>query len=282
MHLKFFCDAVVYGSISESAKANYVTQSTVSQAITKLEKILNVELLDHARQKFNVTPEGHMVFEQARHVFHAVQEMQNIVDAHKQEVTGTLNFVSTNSLGLSFLGPLYRQMQLQFPAVQLNFRLGGLNFIRNSLRQGDAEFAIVVYDHSFAQFSKHPLKKGHFQLYQHCEAPLHLLDQGVLIDHQEGMYVSDLKNYFLESNHPPLKIQAELAGWELVARFTDMHIGIGFFPDYITEHERYPQLKIHPQKIPAFEYEICAIYNKGQKPTRAAAAFFEGYCSLAL
>jgi LysR family transcriptional regulator, carnitine catabolism transcriptional activator len=40
MHLKFFCDAVTFSSISEAAKRNYVTQSAVSQAIAKLEQIL--------------------------------------------------------------------------------------------------------------------------------------------------------------------------------------------------------------------------------------------------
>ena len=42
IHLKFFCDAVVYESITEAAKMNYISQSAVSQAITKLESIFGV------------------------------------------------------------------------------------------------------------------------------------------------------------------------------------------------------------------------------------------------
>ncbi len=275
VHLKFFCDAALYGSISESAKKNYVTQSTVSQAIIKLERILGVELISHAKQKFNLTDEGRAVFEKARQVFKAVQDIHDQIDHNKEEISGTLKFISTNSLGMSFLAPVYKKMQEQFPLVNLDFSLSGLNFIRNSLRQGEVDFAIVVYDRDFSQFSKHLLKKGKFNLYQRFDAPHHLLENGILIDHREGMHISELQNYFVESDKNSLKIQAELAGWEVVARFTEMNIGIGFFPDYITDNDRYPNIKIHPQQIPSMEYEICAIFNKGDKPSRAATAFFD-------
>lgn len=275
MHLKFFCDAVLYGSISESAKMNYVTQSTVSQAISKLEKTLNVALISHARQKFIVTPEGKAIFERSRHVFKAVQDIHDHIDSTKEELSGTLKFVSTNSLGMSFLAPLFKKMQLQYPAVSLNFRLGNLNFIRNALRQGEADFAIVVYDQDFTQFSKQLLRKGCFHLYQHSEAPHHQIENGILVDNTASMHVDNLKNYFFETDREILKIQSELASWEVVARFTEMNIGVGFFPDYIMDNDRYPKVKIHPQEIPPLEYEICAIYNKGEKPSRAATAFFD-------
>lgn len=256
---------------------NYVTQSTVSQAITKLEKILAVELISHARQKFNVTAEGKALYEQARHVFKAIQDIHDRINCNRESINGTLKFVSTNSLGIAFLAPLYKQMQEKFPSVHLSFHLGGLNVIRTALRQREVEFAIVVYDQNFSQFSKHPLKRGKFHLYQHGDAPHHQIENGILVDQLEGMHITDLKNYFIETNRPELKIQSQLAGWEVVARFTEMNIGVGFFPDYITEHGRYPTLKIHPQEIPLFEYEICAIYNKGEKPSRAAAAFFDHF-----
>src|SRR5262249_28936785 len=141
------------------------------------------------------------------------------------------------------------------------FRLGGLNFIRTALRQGEADFAIVVYDQNFSQFNKISLQKGLFHLYQHCEATYYQIENGILIDHKEGMYVAELQNFFEQTNRPPLKVQAELAGWEVVSRFTEMNIGIGLFPDYLTNNDRYPKIKIYPQDIPALEYEICAIYN---------------------
>lgn len=274
-HLKFFCDAVMNSSISEAAKINFVSQSTVSQAISKLEKILGAELIHHSKQKFSVTEIGQAVFEKSGSVFKAVQDIHDHIHSKKEEVSGTLNFVSTNSLGISLLAPLYNQIHTYYPSLQLKFSLGGLNFIRNALRQKEAEFAIVVFDSNFDQFNKVILKSGRFNLYHSREISFQQVEKGILVDDEEGMYVSELKKYFIHADKSPVKIQAELAGWEVVARFTEMNIGVGFIPDYLIQTGRYPNVRIHPIEIPPFEYQICAIYNKSHQPSRAAKAFFE-------
>lgn len=272
VHLKFFCDAVSCGSISESAKSNYVTQSTVSQAIAKLEQVLGVELIVHARQKFQVTDQGKILFEESRHVFKSVQDIHDKIHQHSAEIQGSLKFACINSIGMSFIAPIYKRMQESFPQVHLNIKLGNQAFIRNAMRQNEVEFAIVVADRS-ETYSRHLLKRGQFNLYQHKKAPHHEIERGILVDSNDGLYVSELKEYFADQK--PLQVQVELAGWEVVARFTEKNLGVGFFPDYLIGDGRYPELKVCPIKIPSFDYEICAIFNKGEKPSRAAAAFID-------
>lgn len=280
LHLKFFCDAVVYKSVSEAAKINFVTQSAVSQGIAKLEKILGAQFLIHSRQKFQLTEEGKIVFEHASHIFKTIQQTYEKLNQNKEEITGILKFVSTNSLGMSFIPNIFNQMKEKYPHVCLNFKLGNLNFIRNALRQGDAEFGIVVYDQDFSQFNKQVLKKGSFGLYQHMDAPVHLIQEGLLVDYFEGMNVQHLAQYFEMTMRNKLKIKAELAGWEVVARFTEKGLGVGFIPDYIIDNNHYSHLILHPQKIPKFEYEICMINNKGEQLSRAGHAFVNLISSL--
>lgn len=272
-HLKFYCDAVLYGSVSEAAKMNYVTQSTVSQAISKLEVVLGTQLAVHKRQKFEITEEGKIVFEQARNIFKTVQDIHEKLNQAKEGISGLVKFVSTNSLGTAFASTMFKKMQHRYPDVQLHFRLGGLNFIRNALRQKEAEFAIVVYDQDFSQFNKHSLKKGCFNLYQHVEAPYPVLENGILVDYSEGINVSYLRECFFQNTGSQLKLQMELSGWLMVAQFTQQNIGIGFFPDYLATSN----VKVFPMEIPRFEYEICAIYNKGEKLSRAAQAFIDEF-----
>ncbi|CCB85575.1 putative uncharacterized protein [Parachlamydia acanthamoebae UV-7] len=277
LHLKYFCDAVNFNSISEAAKANFVTQSAVSQAISKLEISLGAKVIVHSRQKFQITEEGKIVFEQARHIFTAVQAIHEKIHYNKEGVNGVVKFVSTNSLGMFFIAPMYKKMQAQFPSVSISYKLGGLNLIRSALRQGEAEFAIVVNSSEFTDFSKRLLRKGVFQLYQHVESHPQLFEKGILIDYAESMYIASLQEYMLQANQQQLKIQAELAAWEVVARFTEMNIGIGFFPDYIVANNRYTSLKVFPIDLPIFEYEICAIYNKGHALSRPSCAFLDQF-----
>jgi DNA-binding transcriptional LysR family regulator len=267
-HLKFFCDAVFHGSVSEAAKCNFVTQSTVSQAISKLEKVLGVQLAQHSRKKFQATDEGRVVYEQARHVFKSLQDIHEKINYRKETVAGSVKFACTNSLGMSFIAPVYKKMQQTFPGVQLEMNLGNLHFIRQALRQHTFDLAIVVWDETLASFAKCTLKRGLFYVYQHKEAPLHQIENGILIDFHEGMHVAELKKLYPN-------IKSALAGWEVVARFVEKNIGCGFFPDYLIADGRYPHLIASPVALPPFEYDICAIYNHGQALSRAASAFLE-------
>lgn len=274
-HLKFFCDTVTYNSLSEAAKMNFITQSAVSQAINKLENVFGVPLLIHNKQKLVLTEHGKVVFDQALEIFKAVKETFNKVDQIKDEVSGVLKFVTTKSLGMSFFAPTYKKIKNNLPQVDLKIDMGGKSYIRNALKREDVEFAVVVYNHNFSQFAKHTIKKGRFNLYHSKEIPPDLINQGIFIDEDEGMYIQELRDHISDNNFT-LNTKS-IAGWELVAHFTNLGIGVGFFPDYIASETRFPNLKLHPMQLPLFEYEIAAIYNKSSQLSRSAYAFLEQF-----
>jgi DNA-binding transcriptional LysR family regulator len=256
---------------------NYVSQSAVSQAITKLESIFGAELVFHNRQKLQLTEQGKVVFDRAQLIFKTVQDTFEEVNQAKDIVTGTLNFVSTTSLCMSFIAPCYKKIRKTFPDLDFKYRTGNLNLIRTALKREDAEFAIVVYSDHFEQFAKHPLAKGSVRLYQAKKTSQKLIHEGVFVDNLDGMFVQELKDYFDEKGNHHF-IQGDVASWELTAWYTHLGIGVGFFPDYILCNNRYPNIQEHPLEIPQFEYEICAIYNKGAKLSRLAHTFIDQLC----
>lgn len=274
IHLKFFCDAVLYESISEASKKNYVSQSAVSQAITKLETVFGAQLVFLNRQKLQMTDEGKIVFEQAKNIFSAVKTTFDKVNETKEQLTGTLRFVTTKSLGMSHVAPWYREFKSRYPKVDFVFRMGGLNIIRTALKREEVEFAIVVYNEEFHQFEKYSLQKGVFNLYQSTDLDSEAIQEGVFVCEQDCMYVNELRQYMtgLGYENP---IRESIAGWDIAARFTELNVGVSFFPDYVLATNRYPNIIVHPLKIPTYEYEICAIYNKGVKLSRAAKLFLE-------
>lgn len=267
-HLKFFYDTVILKSVSEAANKNFVTQSTISQGISKLEKTLGILLVTHSRSHFQITQEGMVVFEHARSIFKSLQAIHEEIHRCMGHVGGDLNFVCTNSLGMSFIDQAFKKMQEVYPQVNLMMNLGGLHHIRTSLIQGLAEIGIVLYDNSFANFNKVTLVNGKFLVYKSIHAKQNVLNQGVLVDYHKGTYVEDLLSQ-------GLNIQAAVGGWEVVARFTDQCLGLGFFPDYLLRGNRYPNLVPHSIDIPSQEYEICAIYPKGHNLSPAATTFIE-------
>jgi DNA-binding transcriptional LysR family regulator len=274
-HLKFFCDTVIYQSISEAAKINFITQSAVSQAINKLESVFGAPLLIHNKQKLTLTDQGKIVFDQAIEITKSINDTFQKVNQTKGVVTGTLSFATTKSLGMSFFAPTYSQIKKNLPHLDIKINMGGKSYIRTALKRQEVEFAIVVYDHNFSQFAKHTIKQGHFNLYQSAKGPKKQFEQEVFVDESEGMYVSSLREFFSENDHL-FEIKA-ISGWELVANFSNLGIGQGFFPDYIASEARFPNVKQSPLKLPLFKYEIAAIYNNFSELSNAARAFIEQF-----
>lgn len=56
--LRYFFSAGQAKSISKAAKDNFVSQSAISQAISKLELTLNKQLITHEKNHFQLTQDG--------------------------------------------------------------------------------------------------------------------------------------------------------------------------------------------------------------------------------
>lgn len=277
-HLKFFCDTVIYESMSEAAKKNHITQSAISQGINKLESYFGVPLLIHNKQKLVMTDQGKIVFDRARIIFKSINETFVEVDQSKDALTGHLKFITTKSLGMSFYAPTYPKIKKNLPNLELTIKMGSRTDIRTKLRREEVEFAIVVYDSNYSQFDKQTIRKGYFNLYQPKNIPNNELKNEIFIDEHEGMYIQEFSD-FLCTHNQELKM-VPLSGWEIIANFVNLGNGLGFFADYVVSETRFPNIQVHPLQLPPYEYEIAAIYNKSSQLSRAARAFLEQFTLL--
>ncbi|MEC7838744.1 MAG: LysR family transcriptional regulator [Chlamydiota bacterium] len=274
-YLKYFHDAALSGSVSESAKRNFVTQSAISQAISKLEKSLSVSLCLHKKQKFKLTNEGELVFNYAKNIFSSVRSLHNAIDHFKEKPTMTLNFVTTHSIGLSLLPNFLSVFQSAFPQITVNFLFGGLSQIRGWLKQGIAEFALVLESADFLEYSSQLIYSGEFALFKHKNEQDNPEARGVYIENREGMCVREfLLQYKLESNRE-LPIRAELNSWEFIARCLQSGGGYGFIPDFTLLDSRYPQLKLANNRLPKIPYNLCVIHLKGENLSFSAQTFID-------
>jgi len=69
-------------SLAEASKTLNISQSALSQAITKLESELNMKIFDRTRTGAETTKEGDMIVEKALHALNAIYQIKE--EAHKQ------------------------------------------------------------------------------------------------------------------------------------------------------------------------------------------------------
>ena len=265
-YLKCFHDAVLTGSISESARRNFVSQPAVSQAITKLEHQVGVALCHHKKQKFKLTAEGEIVFSKAKEIFSAVRGLQDALDQHQKQPKMPLHFVATNSIGLSLFPDLLPRFRECCPNVEVHFLFGGISQIKGWLKQGIAEFALVLQSSDVAEYQNLPLYTGQFRLYKQAQETRTIEEAGWYVEHKQGLLVQEF-----QSASGKFPILAELNSWELIARTIESHGGYGLLPDMVIR--KYPCLV--PASSVSLPYTICAIFSKGEKLSYSAQKFLE-------
>ena len=86
--LYYFQEAVKYRSISVAAKQNYISQSSFSGAISRLEQELGAPLLTRTNTGVEPTELGRLALEKAEAIFQAQSEL--VAAAKGQNVAGTV------------------------------------------------------------------------------------------------------------------------------------------------------------------------------------------------
>src|SRR3990167_4462393 len=245
-HLKCFHDTVLVGSLSESARRNFISQPAVSKAISKLEEVLGVSLCHHKKQQFKLTHEGEIVFLKSKELFSAVRGLKDALDQCQTTPRMPLHFVATQSIGLSTFPDFIPRFRTTYSDVELHFLFGGLSQIKGWMKQGIAEFALVIDSPEAAE----------------C-----------YVEHREGFMVPQ----YQQETKTDLSFAAELNSWELIARTVDSHGGYGLIPDIVMLAKRYPSLI--PTSSVSLPYTICAIFPKGETLSCSAQMFLELFSS---
>lgn len=263
------------GSISESARRNFVSQSAVSQAIKKLESALKTSLSTHQKQQFEPTEEGKIVFRKAEEIFSVIRSLHDELGHYENNPRTPLHFVTTHSIGLSLMPDFLADFRATYPAVDLHFQFGGLTQIKGWLKQGIAEFALLLDSPYLAEYQKISLYKGQFRLYKHPNEMQSVNQVGVYVEHKEGLLVPEFQTAYTKLHKHPFPIAGELNSWEFIARTLEHANGYGLVPDFVTLQKNYSQLV--PIAKPTVPYSLNAVYHKGKRLSYSAATFLDAF-----
>lgn len=78
-HLTIFITVADLGSMTAAAKALYISQPTVSQAITELEAHYGIKLFERFPKRIFITQNGSRLLSYARHITSLVNEMEQVI-----------------------------------------------------------------------------------------------------------------------------------------------------------------------------------------------------------
>lgn len=271
LFVKYFCDAAKMGSISASAKVNFVTQSAVSQGITKLEQFLNCNLLARHPNRFRLTPAGQKAFEQLSEILKKSTEFQqNFSNLYLSEI-GPLEFACSHSFALNILPPYLNHFRVDYPDVKVNFHCqGSTDAILRYLKIGSIDFGILTDAKCNDGFERRSIYRGSYGLYSSFR-----MSNKKENEHHFILPEPEDTSLFRMAYHQKFgkrpEIVLEVGSWEVVANFVEEGLGIGYFPDYVAAKK--PSLCKCDLDLQLPKYEISAIYIEGMKLRKSSEIF---------
>ncbi|TLS49080.1 LysR family transcriptional regulator [Paenibacillus antri] len=140
---KVFYWAAKTGSLSQAAKALFLTQPSVSHAIKQLEQSFGVALFTRTSQGVELTQEGSVLYSyiEQSHILIALAEEK--MAALKNLESGDLRIGGSDSLFKHYLLPHLEQFHEQHPGVKLHLNHGTTPEVITFLKEGRIDLGVV-------------------------------------------------------------------------------------------------------------------------------------------
>lgn len=182
--LKAFTAVVEAGSFVEGAKRVGLTRSAVGKAISRLEELLGVRLLNRSTRQMGVTADGQGFYERIAPLIADLEDAQNMVTGRTERPSGLLRITATEAYGRQVVLPLLMEFITRWPEVQVEASFTdrltdlvdeGLDLaVRFGSQPVPSELVSRTVDHSTAKLcaaptylTKHPIIRNLVDLENH-------------------------------------------------------------------------------------------------------------------
>lgn len=145
--LNAFSQVATDRNFNKAAAHLCITQSALSQRITKLEQEIETTLLVRSTDGITLTEAGAILFEYVRDLQYREQEVINRMTGRNNAARGILRIASFSSVLRSVIMPILRPIIHNTPDVFVEFFSRELRELPTLLASGEADF--VVSDDSF-------------------------------------------------------------------------------------------------------------------------------------
>jgi len=142
-HLQALLGIADTGSFSAAAASIGTVQSNVSAHVARLERELDVQLVDRASGR--LTEEGEVVVGRARQVMNELEALLADVTALREEVVGTVRLGMIGTTGRWLVPQLFDLLRVRHPHVHLNVAEGSSVQLEQQLASGQLDLAVVTF-----------------------------------------------------------------------------------------------------------------------------------------
>lgn len=243
--LRVFVAVVEAGTHTRAARALGLSQSTVSETLSALERTLGIVLFQKAAKgALALTSSGEVLLEHARRMFALSGELVGALAQASSRVKATLVVSAVESIGAYVLPSRLAALRARWPAVRVEVLTGSCDEIRERVAAGESDLGLVLDPEAgpgdgeilararllILGAPTHPLSRGAAEADDLRRCDFYMCDAG-------GNYHQALRQHFQAAGVPAPRIQA-MGTIEGVKRgILSGGMALGLLPEHAVESE---------------------------------------------
>jgi DNA-binding transcriptional LysR family regulator len=285
--LKIFCDVVRQRSFSQAAHLRGVTQSAVSQAVSQLEKRMNVQLIDRSTRPLQLTPLGHRYYEGCKALCEQYDELEASIRNGQDgpvELTGSVAVAAIYSVSLSDMGQYTQRFHAELPRVDIRIDYLHPDRVYERVLDGTADLGLVSYPKKAANLvatawreeemvlacsPKHPLASR-------LALPMRELTGQAYVHFDKNLTIRRRVDRFLREQHVAVDVVAEFDSIENIKQAVAIGAGVALLPEPTFRREVKARSLVD---IPLFECRftrpLAIVQRRGHRLSAAAKRFMD-------
>jgi DNA-binding transcriptional LysR family regulator len=283
-NLKIFADLVETRSFSKAAKLNDITQSAVSQQARAMERHFKALLIDRSQKQFQLTREGHRVYESAKEILHTYEQLLSELQDMKKIISGTIRIATIYSIGLHELPPFIKKFLHDFPSVNVRVEYRRSNLVYEDILHNAVDFGLVAFPVKMRQIEVLPFRNDHLVVIAHPSHPLAKRGEVEVQDLAGAKYVGfdpDIPtrkavDQIFREHKLEIEPVMEFDNIETVKRAVEVDHGIAIVPQAtVTQEAKQGTLAVLRFKGRELTRPLAILHRKGRVLTPAMKKFIE-------
>ena len=152
--IEYFLALASCGNISKAAEQLYMSQSALSQFLTKTEGRLGTKLFHRNRSGLTLTDAGQIYFEAASRINEIQTQALQSIDYQTRTVQGTLRLGISSFRSIEYTAALLPHLNKVFPNKDIEFKQGSVSSLCRDLANRTIDFAFMALGDTSSDFMR--------------------------------------------------------------------------------------------------------------------------------
>ncbi|SHI64967.1 DNA-binding transcriptional regulator, LysR family [Clostridium cavendishii DSM 21758] len=233
--LSIFYETALNLNMTKVAKKLYISQPSISQAISEIEQELNVKLFDRINKRLYLTHEGEIYLNYARRILNLQQEAIEAIESINKGEKGKIVIGASTTIGAYILPNFIRKFSEEYRGIEISIIIENTKHIEGLLLENKIDFAFVEGQVYSNEIVKETIWKDDLifiassdnKINKIKEPDLKIIEDYKIIMREEGSGTRDIVEVYLNSNNINYNIAMQIGHSEAIASIVEAGIGLG-------------------------------------------------------